>query len=263
MNANRIRWGVRAALTLGVAASITGNVLHANNNLIAQIIAAWSPLALLITVELIAWVPVHRLSLAVARLATTALIAGIAAWVSYWHMVAVASRYGETDASPYLIPLSVDGLVVVASICLVELSGRIRAAGNTTEGDSRGATREKRQELLPGTGGDAAGLGEAVEGRGGTPAAGATGEGVREVGAPAEGAGEPVAEPTKLSPPPVRVRKPHTTNPERVARAWQKTPDASPADIAKRLKLSRATVNRHRPVAEKINGHVPELQEVK
>jgi hypothetical protein len=124
----RIRWAVRAALFLGVAASIAGNVLHAQDSFVSQVISAWSPIALLITIELISRIPVHRRGLALARWAATALIAGIAAWVSYWHMAAVASRYGETGASPYLLPLSVDGLVVVASICLVELAGRIREA---------------------------------------------------------------------------------------------------------------------------------------
>ncbi|MDM4720867.1 DUF2637 domain-containing protein [Micromonospora sp. WMMA1363] len=124
----RIRWGVRLVLALGVAASIAGNVLHARDELISQIISAWSPLALLLTIELISRVPVHSRRLAVGRWAATALIAGIAAWVSYWHMAAVAARYGETNGSQYLLPLSVDGLVVVASICLVELGGRIAAA---------------------------------------------------------------------------------------------------------------------------------------
>jgi hypothetical protein len=123
----RVRWAVRATLTLGVAASVVANILHAQDNPISQAIAAWPPLALLLTVELISRVPVHRRSLAVARLAATATIAGIAAWVSYWHMAGVAARYGETGASPYLLPLSVDGLIVVASICLVELGGRISA----------------------------------------------------------------------------------------------------------------------------------------
>jgi hypothetical protein len=118
---------VRATLVLGVAASVVANVLHALDNPISQAIAAWPPLALLLTVELISRVPVHRRSLAVTRLVATATIAGIAAWVSYWHMVGVAARYGETGASPYLLPLSVDGLIVVASICLVELGGRIAA----------------------------------------------------------------------------------------------------------------------------------------
>src|SRR5690349_2123773 len=121
----RVRWAVRATLFLGVAASVVANVLHALDNPISQAIAAWPPLALLLTVELISRVPVHRRWLAATRLLATATIAGIAAWVSYWHMAGVAARYGETGASPYLLPLSVDGLIVVASICLVELGGRI------------------------------------------------------------------------------------------------------------------------------------------
>src|SRR3954451_24109536 len=132
----RVRWAVRATLFLGVAASVVANVLHALDNPISQAIAAWPPLALLLTVELISRVPVHRRWLAAARLLATATIAGIAAWVSYWHMAGVAARYGETGASPYLLPLSVDGLIVVASICLVELGGRI-------------ATLEKAAEAAP------------------------------------------------------------------------------------------------------------------
>jgi hypothetical protein len=122
----RVRWGVRATLALGVVASTVANILHAHDNLISQTIAAWPPLALLVTIELISRVPVHRRSLAAVRFAATATIAGIAAWVSYWHMAEVIHRYGETGESPYLIPLTVDGLVVVASVCLVELGSRIR-----------------------------------------------------------------------------------------------------------------------------------------
>jgi hypothetical protein len=129
----RVRWAIRACLVLGVAASVAANVLHARPNPIAQAIAAWPPLALLLTVELISRVPVHRRSLAAVRLAATAAIAAIAAWVSYWHMAGVAARYGENGAAPYLLPLSVDGLVVVASVSLVELAGRIRAASQDPE----------------------------------------------------------------------------------------------------------------------------------
>lgn len=123
-----IRWGVRGVLALGVAASTVANILHAEPNGISRTIAAWPPLALLLTIELIARIPVRGMWLAIARLCAAAGIAGIAAWVSYWHMAGVAQRYGETDAAPYLIPVSVDGLVVVASVCLVELAGRIRTA---------------------------------------------------------------------------------------------------------------------------------------
>lgn len=124
-NLRKVRWGVRAALTVGVAASVAANILHAQPQLISQIIAAWPPLALLLTVELISRVPVHRRALATVRLMAATAIAGIAAWVSYFHMAGVVSRYGETGTVPYLLPLSVDGLVIVASISLVELAGRI------------------------------------------------------------------------------------------------------------------------------------------
>lgn len=122
----RIRWAVRAAVLLGVAASVAANVLNAQPNIISQTISAWPPLALLITVELTSRIPMHKPLLAVVRVFATVAIAGIAAWVSYWHMQSVTMRYGEAEASSYLLPISVDGLIVVASVSLVELAGRIR-----------------------------------------------------------------------------------------------------------------------------------------
>jgi hypothetical protein len=123
----RIRWAVRATLAFGVAASTTANVLHADPNPISQVIAAWPPVALLLTVELTSRIPMHRPLLAVVRIFATVVIACIAAWVSYWHMSGVAARFGETEYyAQYLLPISVDGLIVVASVSLVELAGRIR-----------------------------------------------------------------------------------------------------------------------------------------
>lgn len=128
----RLRWAVRTTLTLGVAASVAANVLHARPNPISQIIAAWPPLALLLTVELISRVPHHRWILGAIRITAAATIAIIAGWVSYWHLVGVAARYGETGyGAAYLLPISVDGLVIVASVSLVEITARIRATTPT------------------------------------------------------------------------------------------------------------------------------------
>ena len=131
----RIRWAVRAALILGVAASVAANVLHAQPNIISQVISAWPPMALLLTVELTSRIPMHRPALAALRVFATIAIAGIAAWVSYWHMQGVAMKFGETETSSYLLPLSVDGLIVVASVSLVELAGRIRVIEEKRERD--------------------------------------------------------------------------------------------------------------------------------
>lgn len=121
----RVRWAARSVLMLGVAASVAANILHAWRNPISEVIAAWPPIALLLTVELISRVPVHRRSRAVVRLIATGAIAAIAAWVSYWHMAGVAARYGEPVGAAHLLPLTVDGLIVAASISLVEIAGRI------------------------------------------------------------------------------------------------------------------------------------------
>jgi uncharacterized membrane protein YhaH (DUF805 family) len=246
----RVRWGVRAVLMLGVAASVTANVLHARDNPISQAIAAWPPLALLITVEVVSRVPITRRRWSIVRIAATAIIASIAAWVSYWHMAGVALRYGETEhGSARLLPLSVDGLIVVASICLVELGGRIRAAENINEGGSNGTAGEG-SEAGPAHG--------EVPGEG-PERPGGDGEGHR--GDPAGGQVEVVPSPAQFEPPKPVARKPHTANPERIRRAYAKEPDADPKAVARRLKLSPATVKRYRPVApEKVNGKVPDLE---
>ena len=138
----RVRAGVRAALALGVAASVTANVLHAQPSPVGRAIAAWPSVALLLTIELISRVPPLRPGLTTARMAATGCVAAIAAWVSYWHMAAVAARYGEASTSAHLIPLSVDGLVIVASVCLVEIAGRVRSVADTTSPAAAGPVHE-------------------------------------------------------------------------------------------------------------------------
>ncbi len=135
----RIRWAVRATLFLGVAASVAANILHANHNPISQAISAWPPLALLLTVELTSRVPMHKPALAALRVLATMAIAGIAAWVSYWHMQGVAHNYGESIMSSYLLPISVDGLIVVASVSLVELAGRVRVIEDERMAEAKAA----------------------------------------------------------------------------------------------------------------------------
>lgn len=146
----RLRWVVRLVLALGVAASVAANILHANPNPISQTISAWPPLALLLTIELVSRIPVNRWYLATIRVAATVAIAGIAGWVSYWHMVAVAARYGETGNSAYLLPFTVDGLIVVASVSLVELAGRIRTLEVPLPAAVPVVAKEEEVELLGG-----------------------------------------------------------------------------------------------------------------
>jgi Protein of unknown function (DUF2637) len=242
-----VRRGIRAVLILGLAASTVGNVLHADDNLISQCISAWPVAALYLTIEVIARVPIHRPALARARMAAAAVIAGIAAWVSYWHMAGVASRYGETGSSPYLLPLSVDGLIVVASICLVELGGRIRAA-DEENGEGNGEAGAEPEHTQRG-----AASGVQVPSDHGEP--GRQSRGAEGGRAPSEEAGqEGVPAGVKLTP---RRKRPPTSEPK-VVRAHGRYPGESNAQLAKRLNLSEPTVKRHRPKPPDetpVNGH--------
>jgi hypothetical protein len=55
-----------------------------------------------------------------ARMVSTAAVASIAAWSSYSHMVHVALRYGERPEVAYVLPISVDGMLLVASTVMVD-----------------------------------------------------------------------------------------------------------------------------------------------
>lgn len=115
----------RAALFLGAAASLAANVLHAEDHLVSRVISAWPPIALIITVEIITRIQAKSGWMSAIRIIATTVVASIAAWVSYWHMAGVAAKYGETPVSSHMIPFSVDGLIVVASISLVEVNRRL------------------------------------------------------------------------------------------------------------------------------------------
>ncbi|MEU1808396.1 DUF2637 domain-containing protein [Micromonospora aurantiaca (nom. illeg.)] len=121
----RMQWILRAALAFALMISMATNILHAEQDLIAQGVAGWSPLALFVAIEVMMRVPVHSKFRAGLRIVATASIAGIAAWTSYWHMVGVVARYEQGEV-PYLLPISVDGLIIVLSVSLLDVASQIR-----------------------------------------------------------------------------------------------------------------------------------------
>lgn len=56
----------------------------------------------------------------IARNVSTVAVASIAAWSSWSHMVHVALRFGERPEVAYVLPISVDGMLIVASTAMVE-----------------------------------------------------------------------------------------------------------------------------------------------
>ena len=75
----------------------------------------------------------HTTSTRLVRNLSAAVVAGIAAWSSYRHMVTVALNVGEQPEVAYVLPLSVDGMLVVASVAMVD----DRRSGRTVRWSAR------------------------------------------------------------------------------------------------------------------------------
>lgn len=54
------------------------------------------------------------------RMLSTIAVSGIAGYASYWHQVAVALMAGERREIAHVIPLSVDGMLIVAATFMAE-----------------------------------------------------------------------------------------------------------------------------------------------
>ena len=182
--------------------------------------------------------------LAALRLTATARIAGIAAWVSYWHMVEVAHDHDETADSAHLIPLSVDGLVVVASIWLVEVGAHLRALMSTvTEPTTphpkqdRSSGQEAQTNGEVGSGPGVVPLEKKVDGHGSQHQVEAT----QHQQDPDEN--EPSAEQPAQRPGP--APRPSSDTARGVARLRRRHPDWTTAQIAARLNIHPSTVRRH------------------
>jgi hypothetical protein len=113
---------------LGISASIAGNIAHVyvqnpSPALGAVVSAGIWPVALLVALEVIARVSwPNKLIYRITRyggLTTVALIAGL---LSYKHMSALLSAYGEDPLSAALGPFVIDGLLVVCSVALLAIA---------------------------------------------------------------------------------------------------------------------------------------------
>ena len=116
---------VAVVMLVGVTGSIAVNQLDAHT-WISKGIAGWPPAGLLLTLELLTRIPTGQRLGAITRVGATIAVAGAAGWLSYWHMVAAVADHGESAGNAHIWPATVDGLMAVAAVGMVELGARIR-----------------------------------------------------------------------------------------------------------------------------------------
>ncbi len=121
---------VRGFVVLGVLASLGANAIDSATALNAAV-AMWPPVALLSVLEILPRIPIGRWYSTLGRVAATLAVAAAAGWLSYSHMASVAASHGESALNARIWPISIDGLMAVAAIALVEIGARIRTLEST------------------------------------------------------------------------------------------------------------------------------------
>jgi len=104
------------ACLAGAGVSIAANIIAAEPTVLGRAVAVWPALALLITVHLYQAIPVTKNGWlgAIHKMAVLGVI-GVAGWVSYWHIVEVTLRAGESQLTAYLLPITIDAMMAIAS----------------------------------------------------------------------------------------------------------------------------------------------------
>jgi hypothetical protein len=130
--ASRLKWGARGIIFVTALFSVWANILHVVNVTVpAVIFAAAPPLVVLAGFEMISRIPMRPDTPWYRRLARPVFAAGISfggAWLSYWHQKAAIYRYNDGDIqNAMILPLLIDGLMIIASVSVIELNEWIRA----------------------------------------------------------------------------------------------------------------------------------------
>lgn len=122
------RYGISGVVLLGIVVSMLLNVKHAPSagGWVASLIGGWPPAAVFLCIELISRVPVVGRWSSVGRVLMALGVSGIAAWISYEQQAEYVMSLGFTGLTAKLLPATIDGVMGVATVSLIEVSKIIR-----------------------------------------------------------------------------------------------------------------------------------------
>jgi hypothetical protein len=109
-----------------VGVTVTLNVMHAPGGIVARSIGGTPPIFLFLCIELIARIPATSRLLGIGRVIGSVAVAGLAFAISYQQQMEFIHHIGYAGWVAYAYPIIVDGVMMVATLSLVEVTRKVR-----------------------------------------------------------------------------------------------------------------------------------------
>lgn len=122
----RMRWFVAGVTLLGIVTSVLLNVLHAPPRWDMQMVGAFAPIAVFLSIEMVSRIPVNGLLLGIGRILASLAVGAGAGFISYLQQVDYLLKGGYESTIAHIFPGIIDGLTVVATLSLVEVTRVLR-----------------------------------------------------------------------------------------------------------------------------------------
>lgn len=102
---------------ISAAVTVTANMYASQHTVIGLAIGLWTPVAFFLALELLERMPAKGM-IGKVRMVAIAVLALIAGWESYWHLVHVLTDGGAGVVGRYAMPFTVDILMVIARMAM-------------------------------------------------------------------------------------------------------------------------------------------------
>lgn len=109
-----------------VSVTVTLNVMHAPGGIVARSIGGTPPIFLFLCIELIARIPATSRLVTFGRIGGSVAVAGLAFGISYQQQMEFIHHIGYAGWVAYAYPIIVDGVMMVATLSLIEVTRKVR-----------------------------------------------------------------------------------------------------------------------------------------
>ena len=124
-----------------VSITVTLNVMHAPPTWGARLIGGTPPVFVFFCIELVSRIPATSRLLSAGRVAASIVVSGLSFAISYQQQMEFIHAIGFNGWVAYVYPVIIDGVMVVATLSLVEVTRKVRELRSLLEASAPGVGR--------------------------------------------------------------------------------------------------------------------------